>query len=894
MAIVTTILSVLEQNLYIIDMALDYLSIDFSEKEKIIELLEKKSKEDSDLKLTELFQQANLISDKETDYLLIFDAYLQNLYQDQQFARLAIANGLASEKEVADAFEHQQQCFKKYRINMEIGEILAENKVITPRDRISILLTQNRIEDSKLLDAFNAMGSTQLEKEAINKRFGILAIKKQLVTIEQVNQALEVQKKDRLAKVKPCFISQILQETAYLSDDIVLQILLEQKQVEKKRLDLEKALYTPQSEIEVSRKLNKLFDYQISKDGVEAFVKKIKETSEVILVYEFLIWLRRVGIRFGIVEDAVLDAFIQKAEKNTQILVAKGVAAEPCTHESIQIYFENEFIPVCQYSNDTQSDPTEPDSVEKNQVEPLKKDDTVEEKTIKKEQTQEQNPEQTQEQAQEKTQEKTQEKNREQADAQIKVDKSVAQKERKDPLLIKKGSILARVIPGKEGKPGKNVSGYPIQPDRPVPCVLNARSGVIKKGLTFFAQIDGHPVLKQGTTLMVEPIVNKPQIKTIAGSITNDTQDLYDSTDMVINGTITAGAVLKCQSLLLYGSLLGSVITSCDIEVKGDIGTDKKPKDSGIIEQASVFCQGSVKVSKSIIHSKIQTAGELFAPNSKLIGSKVIAFKGMAIGEVEKGEQGPSVLQFGLKPDDRIIPIDQAIEEKKAQLFILKKQDAIDELTQAYRKELEEEETHQMEQAILKNFIEVIEGPELYQHVGIEAKFNYLKQLPDYSSIKAYYLKIPETQAGLAFFNQTKASILDLPQDIAIKNIRQKIDPEPESKEEDVVSQAKGIQIQFKARLAVIEKEVADQSEEIEKIENEINKLQTLRSKLGSIHLNSLSQSTSAIKIKNKCEKGTIIKGKVAWLVVEKTVYNIIFKEVFDPQTRTASIAIET
>lgn len=60
------------------------------------------------------------------------------------------------------------------------------------------------------------------------------------------------------------------------------------------------------------------------------------------------------------------------------------------------------------------------------------------------------------------------------------------------------------------------------------------------------------------------------------------------------------------------------------------------------------------------------------------------------------------------------------------------------------------------------------------------------------------------------------------------------------------------------------------------------------------MHLTSLLQSKSTVKIKNKCEKGTIIKGKIAQLVVEKTLYNATFKEVVDRRSNKVSIRLET
>jgi len=797
---VATTLNTYEQNMRLIGLAFDCVFITSSEKEKTIRLLEEKSKDDSCINVTDIFKQENLISDKRIEYLLAFDRHLQIQCHDQQFGMLATANGLASEEEVANALRNQKTYFENNRINMKIGDILVGNGSITNSDRVAILLTQNRIKDEKLLDALNDLGETQRQKDVINKRFGVLAIKRELVTMEQVNAALEIQKNETSTQ-EPRFIGEILQETADLSYDDILQILLEQKQFEKRGFDLEKALYTVKSEIKISKKLNRLFEYSISKDGLGAYVKKRMEIEEAIPIYEFLIWLRRVGIKFGIEDDAVLEEFIQKAEKKSQINVAKGYPPEQSLNESIQFYFE---------------------------------------------------------------------------------------KENSDPILIKKGSILAKIIPGKEGKPGKDVLGYPIQPDKPSICVLNAGSWVIKKGHVFFAQIEGHPILKNGITLMVEPVVKKDEIKTIIGKISNDTKDTYESAIVELSGGITQEAVLRCHSLFLQGHLMGRVICTGEINVNGDVGTDEESKDEDTY-QAEIICQGSVKVSKSIINSKIQTH-ELLAFNSTVAGSEVIAFKGMTIGDSLKGKNTPSILRFGIKPGDEIIAVDHTIETKNAELFILKKEKDIRELTEKYRKDLKEDENHQLEQEILKNLIQIIDAPELYQYEGLEGKINYLYNLPEFSSVKTYYLKLPETDTALTFLNQIMRSTEKMSLENVLKEVQKKIDPEPE--DENVRSNRYRIETIFKAGIADFKQEILNKSEEIKKMENEIKGLQLLREKLGSIHVNSLSRS--AIKIKNKCEKGTIIKGKIAQLIVEETLYNVTFKEVIDRITNTASISIET
>jgi uncharacterized protein (DUF342 family) len=824
-----TTLHSFEQNMRLIDLAYDCVFINASEKEKTIQILEEKSNKSTDIDVIDIFKQEKFISDKRIERLLDLDVHLQIQMQDQQFGRIAVVNGLASREDVENALKYQEKNFNKKQVNLYLGDILVQNQAISNAVRVSILLTQNRIKNENLITALSDMCETQEQKSTIEKRLGVLAVRNNLATVEQVKVAFEIQKKELSLNGKPRFIADILKETADLSDDDILKILLEQKQFEKRKFDLERGLYTVKSEIAVFKKLSKLFEYSISKDGLEAFVKKLKETGEAIPIYEFFIWLRRAGITIGIVDDTLLEEFIQKGEPNSQITVAKGYPAEQCTNESIQFYFKNELI----------TDLPEP----------------VNTKAAKPEQV-----------------------------------KQIEKKENEEPLFIEKGQMLAQIISGKKGKPGKKVSGHPIHPEKPSISTLNAGRGVIKKGYAFYAQIDGQPLIEKGTTLIVEPVVEESKIKTISGSIRNDTKNIYNSAIVEINGSITHEAVFRCHSLLLHGHLLGSVSSTGDIKVRGNIGTDKIIEGEETRPWTVVNSHGSIRAYKSIINSEIKTGGELSAFNSSVIGSKVTAYEGMSIKDSLKGKNSPCILQFGLKPDDKILDIDYTIESKNTELLLLKKNAEIVELTETYEKDLKEEEDHQIEQIIINNLIEIIGAPEFFQYEELADKVKYLRNLPMFSSIKAHYLKFPETESALAILNQIIASTESMSHENVVKYLHKIIDPEPE--EENAASNTYGIETNFKARLAALQQEIKGNSKKIEKIENEITGLYALRARLVLKETDSMPQST--VMIKNKCEEGTIIKGRIAQLIIEKNLYNVKFKEVMEPGTNTAVITIET
>lgn len=777
----------------VLDMALDYLSIPSAGKEKAIRLLGKKFQDHADISLTDIIRQEHPVTEEDIDTLRLFDLHLKTVILDRQFARMAVANGMASEADISDALMEQQAAFKKYRINLGIGEILLESRIITESDRISILLTQNRVDDENLMDALSRIGNDLLQKDAVNKRFGVLAIKYGLATMQQVNAALEIQGQEKALQGPSRFIGMILKETATISDEDLHKILLEQKQLEKRRLDLENALYSLKSEIKISGKLNQIFEYRISKDGTEAFVKKIKKTDESIPVYEFLIWLRRAKIKFGIVGDDVLETFIRKAEKNDQILVAKGYPAQQGVSDQMEIVAQDR---------------------------------------------------------------------------------------------IERGGLLARIIPGKEGRPGKDVSGAPILPAKPVSCQVKAGDGVIRKGVLFIALTDGTPVFDKDTICLQVPVESQSGRIIIKDDIRDDKdEDEYESADVEIFGNILAKSVLRCRSLLLHGNLAGSAVCSGEAEIKGEIGTNEMPKDTDAHPGASIVCEHSVKALRSVSHATIRTSKEFLGYNATVVHSDITATNGITI----KDACGATTLQIGLRPQDKILSLNQTIESKYAQLLLLKKQEEIDSLTQVYENELEKEKHHLMKQAVLKNLVEILEAPELCIHEGLDNKIKYLNHLPDFSSIKSYYLRIPVEESVALFRNQMLTSARDLSPEKVLGHIRKAIDPEPSGQSAEP-SSMNVAEAQYRGRLALILQEVEANEAHITKIEQEIKALETVRGKMHSDFLSSFSKEQPEIFIRNKCEKGIVIRGRIANRVVEKNMYNVRFKEIMDMKTNTVSI----
>ena len=62
--------------------------------------------------------------------------------KSMQFGQIAIKNGLATEKNVQEALFIQEEYARKHQLHKEIGAILTEKGILTPRDVERILEEQ--------------------------------------------------------------------------------------------------------------------------------------------------------------------------------------------------------------------------------------------------------------------------------------------------------------------------------------------------------------------------------------------------------------------------------------------------------------------------------------------------------------------------------------------------------------------------------------------------------------------------------------------------------------------------------------------------------------------------------------------------------------------------------
>ena len=486
--------------------------ITMEQEENLMAHLHKRRKEQPEYTEIDLFQETSALSWEDIQFLLAVKDLLKMKMLDKRFGELGVANRFVRPENVRQALDLQNNLFKKNRQSRLIGDILLENKQISQADKTAILLTQDRIADEYLAEAMNDIAATEIEKISLNMRLGAIAVKKGMITLDQLNTALTVQEQEMVAGSPRQYLGEILKEMYHISRDDLTYILKIQKEMEKKRLSLETALSRYYSETSTNKRLSRSFRYHFSKNKLQAHVQKILTLHEDVYLSDFIRWLNTIGIAFGFIEEEKMQSFLTSAPEGSQICIARGIPPEKGKDEAVQYFFDT--TPSAGDSPDTQA------------------------------------------------------------------------------ALVRKGDVLARIFPPKDGLPGKDVCGFTIAPPPPGRIALNPGQGVIEKNRTLIADTDGQVTLYKGRTLFVQSGTRTIPTRQHTGRIDTDLSHQYQDTILKVEGIILENGRIRCRQLEMAGDVFGRVYAAGNIHVNGIIGREKDlQKTSARLTAEGDLCQ---------------------------------------------------------------------------------------------------------------------------------------------------------------------------------------------------------------------------------------------------------------------------------------------------------------
>jgi len=329
-----------KDNQILISLAVRSKLISTRQEQEILSILIEIYNVDPDYQVVELFKEKKILTQEKIKFLFALKNQLKIKMLDKRFGEIGVSNRFVSPENVEKALNLQDTFFRERQKSKKIGDILVETKKMSQANRAAILLTQDRIEDNLLEQSIYEIATTEIEKMTINKRLGAVAVKNGFISIEQLNQALRLQKQE-FASGKKRYLGEILKELFKLNENDILFILKIQQQIEIDLLSLEKAVKRYKSEINSGKRLNELFDFTISKNKMEAYVLRKKEDFEEITLSHFHNWLKLNGIRFGVISDEIIKTFLSDSEIGDKFKIAEGKPFTKSVDEKVQLYFNN-------------------------------------------------------------------------------------------------------------------------------------------------------------------------------------------------------------------------------------------------------------------------------------------------------------------------------------------------------------------------------------------------------------------------------------------------------------------------------------------------------------------------------------------------------------------------
>lgn len=339
------------------------------ENEILPEVLEY-SKKNPGKSVAKFLLKKKIMSKDDVGFLLSVQQHIETLLADKKFGKLGVANQFVAPDKVKKALEVQVEIFRKKKKSIKIGDILVQSNDISLADKTALLLTQNRVKEELLPQAFNDIAKDEIEQMEINRRFGAIAVKKELITKKQLKTALVKQKKEVEKTGEKRYLGDILKETCGISDKDIANILRVQQKVETKRMNLEKKLYEYHQDKQISNTLEPYFEYHVSDDKMSAYIKKIKLHPEKIVLNDFLNWFALSGIKFGLCEHNEIRAFLDNEDLHQELEVAKGQMPVEFKEEVVDFKFDTRFSDPdnLEDENGKKLDPADAPIVQKNDL----------------------------------------------------------------------------------------------------------------------------------------------------------------------------------------------------------------------------------------------------------------------------------------------------------------------------------------------------------------------------------------------------------------------------------------------------------------------------------------------------------------------------------------------
>ncbi|MDR0312309.1 MAG: FapA family protein [Treponema sp.] len=226
-------------------------------------------------------------------------------------------------------------------------------------------------------------------------------------------------------------------------------------------------------------------------------------------------------------------------------------------------------------------------------------------------------------------------------------------------IIVRKGQILARLIPKKSGNDGMNVHGTPIPYKVINPKGVQGGNNTQMSGSFLLSAISGQMTEVNG-------IIQVDESLNIKGPVDYRTGNIAFPGDVIIEGPVSDGFKLYSGASITIKQTLDvtDAVTKGDLVVAGGIigrgpalvkvGGNLRTK---FVENCRIACRKTVFVGKEIINSKVYAMENIeMGEKSLIIGSEIYAVNGLRAGSIGKASAPTPNIRCG---------VDFTIEQEK-------------------------------------------------------------------------------------------------------------------------------------------------------------------------------------------------------------------------------------
>lgn len=239
--------------------------------------------------------------------------------QGEEFGRIVVEKGFATQEDVDKALEHQRKEFRRARIKKLIGDILVESRVITLKQRNQILKEQSLLE--RRVDKIYSEARKESKAETVKREADLSDYEKQFLQIKTLDREFAASVIEKgLASERDVTLAQKVQEEQFdtghpvriLGDIMVSMSVLTEDQ--KKIVLTEQNRY--QDEVP-----HEGLHVEISKDKTEAKIRMDADKKAHISLSTLKQVLESKGITNGVYPDPLLQGHLERGSK--EFAVAK-------------------------------------------------------------------------------------------------------------------------------------------------------------------------------------------------------------------------------------------------------------------------------------------------------------------------------------------------------------------------------------------------------------------------------------------------------------------------------------------------------------------------------------------------------------------------------------------